>query len=86
MHRFRNQTRLSIPLASVARAWTPKTAILFTDVEPIYRSDKGNISPLRLRVGLGYIASPQAARRVPVLCAVDPSAGRRPRARTTSGA
>jgi len=59
VHRFRNQTRLSIPLASPARAWKPKTAILFSDVEPIYRSDNANIDPLRLRVGLGYIASPQ---------------------------
>ena len=61
VHRVRNQTRLSIPLASPARAWTPKTAVLFSDIEPIYRSDKGNIDPLRLRVGLGYIASPQCS-------------------------
>jgi hypothetical protein len=59
VHRFRNQTRLSIPLASAARAWTPKTAILFSDVEPIYRSDNANVDPVRLRVGLGYIVSPQ---------------------------
>ena len=59
VHRFRNQTRLSIPLASPERAWKPKTAVLFSDIEPIYRSDKGNIDPLRLRVGLGYIASPR---------------------------
>ena len=59
VHRFRNQTRLSIPLASPARAWKPKTAILFSDIEPIYRSDKDNVDPVRLRVGLGYIASPQ---------------------------
>ena len=58
MHRFRNQTRLSIPLASPARAWKPKTAVLFSDVEPIYRSDNANVDPVRLRVGLGYIASP----------------------------
>jgi hypothetical protein len=59
VHRFRNQTRLEVPLASTARAWTPKTAYLFSDIEPIYRSDNDNIDPLRLRVGLGYIASPQ---------------------------
>ena len=59
VHRFRNQTRLSIPLASPARAWKPKTAILFSDVEPIYRSDNANVDPVRLRVGLGYIVSPQ---------------------------
>jgi hypothetical protein len=59
VHRFRNQTRLSIPLASPARAWKPKTAILFLEAEPIYRSDKANVDPVRLRVGLSYIPSPQ---------------------------
>ena len=59
VHRFRNQTRLEVPLASTARAWTPKTAYLMAEVEPIYRSDKDNVDPLRLRFGLGYIASPK---------------------------
>jgi hypothetical protein len=58
VHRFRNQTRLEIPLAPLARAWTPKTWYAFTDLEPIYRSDNANIDPLRLRVGVGYIAAP----------------------------
>jgi hypothetical protein len=57
VHRVRNQTRLEIPLASLDRAWTPKSFYLLTDVEPIYRSDTGQLDPLRLRVGLGYVAS-----------------------------
>ena len=57
MHRVRNQTRIEIPLASVDRAWTPKSWYLLADVEPIYRSDSGTVDPLRLRVGLGYVAN-----------------------------
>lgn len=59
VQRVRNQTRLEIPLAPVARAWTPKSWYLLADVEPIYRSDTGQIDPLRLRVGLGYVANPR---------------------------
>ena len=59
MHRVRNQTRIEIPLAPLARAWTPKTRYLLSDVEPIYRSDTDKLDPLRLRVGLGYLASPR---------------------------
>ena len=57
VHRVRNQTRIEIPLASIDRAWTPKSWYLLADVEPIYRSDTGQIDPLRLRVGLGYVTS-----------------------------
>lgn len=57
VHRVRNQTRFEVPLAPLARAWTPRTAYAFCDVEPIYRSDNQNIDPLRLRLGLGYVAS-----------------------------
>ena len=56
VHRVRNQTRIEIPLASPERAWTPKSWYLLGDVEPIYRSDTGQIDPVRLRVGLGYVA------------------------------
>jgi hypothetical protein len=59
VHRFRNQTRIEIPLASLERSWTPKTWYVFSDVEPIWRSDNDQIDPLRLRAGIGYIASPQ---------------------------
>ncbi len=57
VHRLRNQTRIEIPLASIDRAWTPKSWYLLADVEPIYRSDSGQIDPLRLRAGLGYVAN-----------------------------
>jgi hypothetical protein len=57
VHRVRNQTRLEIPLAPTARAWTPKSWYVLSDVEPIYRSDTSTIDPLRLRAGVGYIAS-----------------------------
>ena len=59
VHRFRNQTRIEIPLASFDRSWTPKTFYAFSDVEPIWRSDTDQIDPLRLRAGIGYIASPK---------------------------
>lgn len=59
VHRIRNQTRIEIPLAPVGRAWTPKSWYMLSDVEPIYRSDTGQIDPLRLRVGLGYVAKPR---------------------------
>jgi hypothetical protein len=59
VHRFRNQSRLEFPLASLERAWTPKTFYAFSDVEPIWRSDTDQIDPLRLRAGIGYIASPK---------------------------
>jgi hypothetical protein len=57
VHRVRNQTRLEIPLGAADRAWTPKSWYLLGDVEPIYRSDTGQIDPLRVRVGLGRVAN-----------------------------
>jgi hypothetical protein len=57
VHRVRNQSRIEIPLASIGRAWTPKSWYLLADVEPIYRSDSGQVDPLRMRVGLGYITN-----------------------------
>ncbi len=59
VHRLRNQVRIEIPLAAKERVWTPKSWYLLADVEPIYRSDSGQIDPLRLRAGLGYIANPR---------------------------
>ena len=58
VHRIRNQSRIDIPLASLARSWTPKTFYAWTDFEPIWRSDTGTIDPLRWRSGLGYIVNP----------------------------
>ncbi len=57
VHRFRNQTRIEIPLASAERAWSPKTFYLLSDIEPIWRSDTDQLDPLRLRAGLGFIAN-----------------------------
>lgn len=59
VHRVRNQTRLEIPLTSRSRAWTPRTTYVLGDIEPIYRSDNNDIDPVRLRVGVGYIATPR---------------------------
>ncbi len=59
VHRIRNQSRIDVPLTALERAWTPKTFYAWTDVEPIWRSDSGQIDPLRWRTGLGYIASPR---------------------------
>jgi len=56
VHRIRNQSRIDFPLTSLAKAWTPKTFYAWTDVEPIWRSDSGQVDPLRWRTGLGYIA------------------------------
>jgi hypothetical protein len=58
VHRFRNQSRIDFPLASLERVWQPKTFYAWTDVEPIWRSDSGRIDPLRWRTGLGYIVNP----------------------------
>jgi hypothetical protein len=57
--RIRSQFRLEIPLASGEQAWTPKTWYVFPEIEPIWRSDTGQIDPLRVRFALGYIASPR---------------------------
>ena len=59
VHRLRNQTRIEIPLTSFERAWTPKSWYVLADAEPIYRSDTDQLDPLRLRAGIGYIASPR---------------------------
>ena len=57
--RIRSQFRLEIPLATAERAWTPKTWYVFPEVEPVWRSDTGQIDPLRVRFALGYIATPR---------------------------
>jgi hypothetical protein len=56
VHRFRNQTKLEIPL-SFDRAWTPQSWFAFVDAEAITRSDTGQIDPVRLRAALSYIAA-----------------------------
>jgi hypothetical protein len=59
VHRIRNQSRIDFPLTSLDKAWTPKTFYAWTDIEPIWRSDTGQIDPLRWRTGIGYIAHPR---------------------------
>jgi len=56
VHRVRNQTRIEIPLAAGDRAWTPKSCTCCrTSSHLSFRH--GQIDPLRVRVGLGYVAS-----------------------------
>jgi len=59
VHRIRNQSRIDFPLTSLAKAWTPKTFYVWTDIEPIWRSDTGKVDPFRWRTGLGYIVHPR---------------------------
>jgi hypothetical protein len=49
--------RDSLHLARPSR--TPRTRYLLPDVEPVYRSDPGQIDALRVCVGLGYAAGPR---------------------------
>jgi hypothetical protein len=59
IQRVRSQFRLEIPLAGPEQAWKPETFYVFPEVEPIWRSDTGKIDPLRVRLALGYIATPR---------------------------
>jgi hypothetical protein len=43
------------PLASVEKAWQPKTWYALADVEPFFRFDKDRLDPLRVRGGVGYV-------------------------------
>ncbi len=61
VHRVRSQFRLEVPLAPPQRAFTPKTTYLMGEVEPIYRSDRGQLDPIRLRGGLGIVLTPRVA-------------------------
>jgi hypothetical protein len=55
--RIRSRFGLEVPLTTRSRAWEPKTFYGFTDVEPFYRYDKNEWDPVRLRGGIGYVAS-----------------------------
>lgn len=57
IQRVRSQFRIEAPLTGPEQAWTPKTWYAFAEVEPIWRSDTGQIDPLRTRLALGYIAT-----------------------------
>ena len=53
--RLRSRFGAEFPLTSRARAWEPKTCYGLADVEPYYRFDRGEVDPLRVRGGIGYV-------------------------------
>ena len=55
--RIRSRFGLQIPLATTLEAWQPNTFYVFTDVEPFYRFDREQWTPVRVRGGLGYVLS-----------------------------
>jgi hypothetical protein len=55
-NRVRSRVGAEFPLASVERAWKPKTFYTLLDVEPFWTSGKG-LNMFRFRTGLGYIPS-----------------------------
>jgi len=59
--RVRSRFGLEIPLASIERAWKPKSWYVLADVEPVYRFDDDQIDPLYIRAGVGYILSRRAS-------------------------
>jgi hypothetical protein len=55
--RARSRFGTDFPLASLDRAWQPKTWYGMADVEPFYRFDTNRMDPLRVRLGIAYIVS-----------------------------
>lgn len=55
--RFRTRFGFEAPLTSGDRAWKAKTWYALSDVEAMYRTDRDEIDPVRLRVGIAYIFS-----------------------------
>lgn len=53
--RLRIRFGVEIPLSSTAKAWVPGQFYTLADVEPYIRLDNGNVDPLRIRGGLGYV-------------------------------
>jgi hypothetical protein len=53
--RFRNRVGIEAPLATMEKAWTPKTFYALSDIEPIWRLDDKNLALVRFRAGAGYI-------------------------------
>lgn len=54
-NRLRSQFGVEVPVASRQRVWKPKTSYALASVEPFYRFDTGEIDPLRLSAGIGYV-------------------------------
>jgi hypothetical protein len=55
--RFRNRFGIEFPLAGGDEAWKPKTWYGLADAEVMYRFDKNQVDPCRLRAGIAYIVS-----------------------------
>jgi len=53
--RLRSRFGVEFPIASLERAWQPRTFYGLADVEPYYRFDRGQFDPFRIRGGVGYI-------------------------------
>ena len=55
--RLRSRFGVEVPLCSRARAWKPNTWYALTSIEPFYEFDDGDIDPVLVRGGIGYIAN-----------------------------
>jgi len=55
--RFRDRFGVEFPLASGEQAWKPGTWYGLADAEVMYRFDKSQVDPCRLRAGIAYIFS-----------------------------
>jgi len=55
--RFRDRIGVEFPLASEADAWKPETWYGLADAEVMYRFDRNQVDPCRLRAGIAYIVS-----------------------------
>jgi hypothetical protein len=53
--RIRSRFEADIPLTSTDRAWQPRTWYALTSVEPFYNFTEGELNPLRVSVGIGYV-------------------------------
>jgi hypothetical protein len=55
--RLRDRFGVEFPLASGEQAWKPKTWYGLADVEAMFRFDRHQLDPFRLRAGIAYIVS-----------------------------
>jgi hypothetical protein len=55
--RIRSRFGVQFPLSSRSEAWQPRTFYSLADVEPFYRFNPDELTPLRVRGGLGYVVS-----------------------------
>jgi hypothetical protein len=57
IHRLRSRFGAEFPFTSREGSWQPKTFYGLADVEPYYRFDQGEVDPLRVRGGMGYVVN-----------------------------